>query len=151
MSRSLHPHLDWWLSERNVLWGQPLHPLHHALQMITGASNEGWGAHLGDSTARDVWSDTEKSHSHQPLGVKGSLSGFKELRASLQRQDCPHSNRQHHCGLLHQQAVRYEIRLSLCPPLETTVLVSPQRDNLAGSTHSKGPRWQSGNTLASHL
>ena len=56
---SLHPHLDWWLDEGNVFRGQPLHPLSHALQLLTDASNEGWGAHLGDSTARGVWSDTE--------------------------------------------------------------------------------------------
>ena len=29
--RSLHPHLQWWLSEDNVLTGQPLHPIKHAL------------------------------------------------------------------------------------------------------------------------
>ena len=29
--RSLHPHLRWWLEESNVLPGQPLHPLKHAL------------------------------------------------------------------------------------------------------------------------
>ena len=60
---SLHPHLDWWLDEGNVLKGQSLHPLSHALQLFTDASNEGWGAHLGDSTARGVWSDVE-SHLH---------------------------------------------------------------------------------------
>ena len=51
---SLHPHLNWWLEENNVLKGQPLHPLQHALQIFTDASNEGWGAHLGGSTARAV-------------------------------------------------------------------------------------------------
>ena len=25
--RSLHPHLQWWLKEDNVLTGQPLHPI----------------------------------------------------------------------------------------------------------------------------
>ena len=44
--KSLHPHLRWWLEESNVLLGQPLHPLKHALQIFTDASNEGWGAHL---------------------------------------------------------------------------------------------------------
>ena len=29
--KSLHPHLKWWLEESNVLPGQPLHPLKHAL------------------------------------------------------------------------------------------------------------------------
>ena len=37
---------EWWLEENNVLQGQPLHPLKHALQMFTDASKEGWGAHL---------------------------------------------------------------------------------------------------------
>ena len=57
LPHSLHPHLDWWLTESNVLRGQPLHPLQRALQVFTDASNEGWGAHLGDFTARGVWSD----------------------------------------------------------------------------------------------
>ena len=38
---SLHPHLKWWLQEDNVLPGQPLHPLQHALQLFTDASREG--------------------------------------------------------------------------------------------------------------
>ena len=44
--RSLHLHLQWWLEEDNVLTGQPLHPVKHALQIFTDASKEGWGAHL---------------------------------------------------------------------------------------------------------
>ena len=44
--RSLHPHLQWWLEEDNVLTGQPLYPIKHALQIFTDASKEGWGAHL---------------------------------------------------------------------------------------------------------
>ena len=57
--QALHPHLDWWLDEANVLKGQPLHPLQHAVQLFTDTSNEGWGAHLGDFTARGVWSPLE--------------------------------------------------------------------------------------------
>ena len=49
--RSLHPHLQWWLKEDNVLTGQPLHPLKHALQIFTDASIAGWGAHLNEHTA----------------------------------------------------------------------------------------------------
>ena len=39
--RSLHPHLQWWLEEDNVLTGQPLHPVKHALQVFTDVSQEG--------------------------------------------------------------------------------------------------------------
>ena len=54
--RSLHPHLQWWLQEDNVLTGQPLHAIKHALQIFTDASKEGWGAHLNEHTARGSWS-----------------------------------------------------------------------------------------------
>ena len=50
-SRSLYPHLQWWLKEDNVLTGQPLHPIKHALQVFTDASKEGWGAHLNHHSA----------------------------------------------------------------------------------------------------
>ena len=39
--KSLHPHLKWWLEEDNVVTGQPLYPLEHALQIFTDASKEG--------------------------------------------------------------------------------------------------------------
>ena len=71
--QSLHPHLDWWLDEANVLKGQPLHPLQHAVQLFTDASNEGWGTHLGDFTARGAWSPLES-----PLHIN-----FLELKAVL--------------------------------------------------------------------
>ena len=46
-----------------MLRGQPLHALRHALQVFTDASNEGWGAHLGEAIAKGVWSEPE-SHLH---------------------------------------------------------------------------------------
>ena len=57
--RSLHPHLRWWMEESNVLPGQPLHPLKHALHIFTDASKEGWGAHLNEHIARGTWSLSE--------------------------------------------------------------------------------------------
>ena len=54
--RSLLSHLQWWLLEDNVLTGQPLYPIKHALQIFTDASKEGWGAHLNERTARGSWS-----------------------------------------------------------------------------------------------
>ena len=56
LPRSLHPDLQWWLEEGNVLTGQPLHPIKHALQIFTDASKEGWGAHLNEHMARGTWS-----------------------------------------------------------------------------------------------
>ena len=42
------PPLQWWRKEDNVLTGQPLHPIRHALQIFTDVSIEGWGAHLDE-------------------------------------------------------------------------------------------------------
>ena len=39
--RSLHPHLQWWLEEKNVLTGQPLHPVKHAPQIFTDTTRVG--------------------------------------------------------------------------------------------------------------
>ena len=77
-----------------------------------------------------------KSPPHQLLGTQGSSSGSQEFREAVQGTDCPHSNRQHNCGVLHQQRGRYEIRVSLCPTLAASSLVSSQEDNSAGQTHS---------------
>ena len=76
---SLHPHLDWWLDKTNVLKGQPLHPLQHALQIFTDASNEGWGAHLGGSTARGVWSESESRLHINFLELKAVLLALKSF------------------------------------------------------------------------
>ena len=78
----LHPHLDWWLDNSNVLRGQPLHPLRHALQVFTDASNEGWGAHVGESIARGVWSEPEGKLHINFLELKAvflALKSFEHL------------------------------------------------------------------------
>ena len=78
--KSLHPHLRWWLEESNVLLGQPLHPLKHALQIFTDASNEGWGAHLDDHTARGTWSIPESKLHINHLELKAVFLALKEFR-----------------------------------------------------------------------
>ena len=90
---------------------------------------------------------TGKSPPYKLLGTKSSLPGAQEFRASLQGSDCPSSHRQHNCGLLHQQGRRYEIRLSLCPPLETSVVVPPQGDNPPSEAHPGSPKCDSGQTV----
>ena len=100
--KSLHPHLRWWLEERNVLLGQPLHPLKHALQIFTDASKEGWGAHLDEHTARGIWSLPE-SKLHINHLAKSSVSSSKRVSNALLQQDSTDSYRQHNSGCLYQQ------------------------------------------------
>ena len=80
LPRSLHPHLCWWLEESNVLQGQPLHPMRHALQIFTDASKEGWGAHLNESMARGSWSVPESKLHINYLELKAVLLALKEFQ-----------------------------------------------------------------------
>ena len=136
LPRSLYPHLQWWLDENNVLSGQPLHPLQHALQLFTDASNEGWGAHLGDHTAKGVWSDSESQLHINFLELKAVLLALKKFEQQCWGPDHFDSHGQHNGCLIHQQGGGYEIRLTLCPPLETAFLVQSQTDSSKGQAHS---------------
>ena len=78
--KSLHPHLKWWLEESNVLTGQPLHPLKHALQIFTDASKEGWGTHLNELTARGTWSLPESKLHINHLELKVVFLALKEFQ-----------------------------------------------------------------------
>ena len=80
LPRSLHPHLQWWLDESNVLQGQPLHPVEHALQIFTDASKEGWGAHLNELTARGSWSVPESKLHINYLELKAVFLALKEFQ-----------------------------------------------------------------------
>ena len=57
------------------------------------------------------------------------------------------SHGQHNGCLVHQQGGGYEIRLSLCPPLETAFLVQPQADGATGQAHSGKIECDSGQTV----
>ena len=80
LPRSLHPHLKWWLEENNVLQGQPLHSIKHALQIFTDASKEGWGAHLNEFTARGSWSVPESKLHINYLELKAVFLALKEFQ-----------------------------------------------------------------------
>ena len=79
--KSLHPHLKWWLEEDNVVTGQPLHPLDHAVQIFTDASREGWGAHLNEHVARGSWSLPESKLHINYLELKAVLLALQEFQA----------------------------------------------------------------------
>ena len=88
--------------------------------------------------------NARKSPSHKFFRVKSSSPGLEELRASVQGSDCPCRDRQHHSGLLHKQARGYAVRLSLCPPLEASLLVPPQGNCSEGKAHSGSLECDSG-------
>ena len=83
---SLHPHLEWWLEEDNVLQGQPLHPLKHALQIFTDASKEGFGTHLDEHTTKSVWSLPESKLHINYLELKAVLLALRDFQQQVANQ-----------------------------------------------------------------
>ena len=80
---------------------------------------------------------------HKFVGAQGSPAGLKTVRAVMLQPDSSCLYRQHHCGLLHQQGRGYEIRLTLCPPLETDALVQSKADCPVGQAYSGSPEHHS--------
>ena len=134
--KSLHPHLRWWLEESNVLLGQPLHPLKHALQIFTDASNEGWGAHLDDHTARGTWSLPESKLHINHLELKAVFLALKEFRTLVCNKTVD-SYRQHNSGCLYQQRRGDEVGVTVCPTVENPVLVHQTTGNPQGTSHPR--------------
>ena len=132
--RSLHPHLDWWLDESNVLGGPTFAPSSTCSSAVYRRLKRRLGRTLRGLHCKRRLVSHRKSPSHKLLRTKGSPPGPEELRASLQGPDCSCCDRQYNSGLQHQQVGRYEIRLSVCPPLEAPILVPSQGNCPEGKT-----------------
>ena len=136
--RSLHPQLRWWLEESNVLPGQLLHPLKHALQIFTDTSKEGWGAHLNERTARGTWSVPESKLHISHLELKAVFLALKEF------QDLCSNNI---VLVTYQQRGGDEVGLPVCPIVENPVLVHQETDNSQGTSHPRPAERDSRQTI----
>ena len=58
-TETISAHLDWWQNPINVIKGSDLHPKDHSIQLFT-ASNEGWGAHSEQTSAKSGFSGPSK-------------------------------------------------------------------------------------------
>ena len=105
---------------------------------------------------RRFWCSLRRLHSKRPLvhtrkrlayklaGTQGRLTSPKTVRAIVLGPDHSGVFRQHDSGLLHKKGGRYEIRLSLCSPLETADVVQPEADCIAGQAYSGTPQCHCG-------
>ena len=139
--KSIHPHLRLWLEESNVLLGQPLHPLKHALQIFTDASKEGWGTHLDEHTARGTWSLPQSKLHINYLELKAVFLALKEFRTLC-------CNKTVLIATDNTTVVAYinkeggggggdEVRLPVCPTVENPVLVYQTAGNPQGTSHPR--------------
>ena len=80
-TETISAHLEWWQNPTNVMKGADLHPKDHSIQLFTDASNEGWSAHLEQTSTKGLWSDREKRlHINvlELMAVSLALQSFKD-------------------------------------------------------------------------
>ena len=71
------------------------------------------------------------------LDLKGVFLVLKRVQRPLFKQDCTHSNRQHHSCCLRKQGRRHEVGPAVCPTVENPDLVLQQAGDSQSSTHSR--------------
>ena len=95
ISKSLHPHLKWWLQEVNVLQGQPLHRLSCSPNFYRCINIRG-------TYCKGNLVPSRQLVAHKLYGTKGGLLGPKKVPRPLLEPNRSHSYRQHHSGRLHK-------------------------------------------------
>ena len=105
-TEAISAHLDWWQNPSNVMRGADLHPKDHSIQLFTDASNEGWGAHLDQSSTKGLWSDQEKKATHKHSRIEGGLAGPSKLQGPVPEPNSASCNGLLNSGSLHKQTRR---------------------------------------------
>ena len=85
-TEAISAHLDWWQNPANVIKGSDLHPKDHSIQLFTDASNEGWGAHLEQSSTQGLWSPQEKGLHINVLELKAVFLALRQFKDQCQDQ-----------------------------------------------------------------
>ena len=66
--------------------GGDLHPKDHSIQLFRDASNEGWGAHLEQSSTQGLWSPQEKGLHINVLELKAVFLALRHFKDQCQDQ-----------------------------------------------------------------
>ena len=66
--------------------GADLHPKDHSIQLFTDPSNEGWGAHLDQSSTKGLWPDSEKRLHINILELKAVSLALRSFKDQCQNQ-----------------------------------------------------------------
>ena len=85
-TEAIAAHLDWWQNPSNVMRGADLHPKYHNIHLFTTASNEGWDAHLDQSSTKGLWSDREKRLHINVLELKAVSLALRSFKDQCQNQ-----------------------------------------------------------------
>ena len=83
---TISAHLEWWQNSTNMIKGSDLHPKDHSIQLFTDTSNEGWGAHLEQTSTKGLWSDKEKRLHINVLELKAVSLALQRFKDQCQSQ-----------------------------------------------------------------
>ena len=61
-TETISAHLVWWQNPINMMKGSDFHPKDHSIQLFTDASNDGWGAHLDQSSTKGLGQNRKKGY-----------------------------------------------------------------------------------------
>ena len=85
-TKMISAHLDWLQNPANVMKGSDLHPKDHSIQLFTDASNEGWGAHLDQSSTKGLLAEQEKRLHINVLELKAVSLALRQFKDQCQNQ-----------------------------------------------------------------
>ena len=117
--------------------GADLHPKDHSIQLFTEASNEGWGAHLEQTSTKGLWSDEKKKATNKRSRVEGGLTGPSKLQGPVSEPNSVDCNGQLNSGSLHKQTRRNSLSRDVRSPVEDHDMVPSLSDNIESQTHSR--------------
>ena len=115
--------------------GADLHPKDHSIQLFTDASNEGWGAHLEQTSTKGLWSDRGKRLHIHVLELKAVFLALERFKDQCQKQTVLVATDNSNSSSLHKQTRRNPLGRDVRSPVEDHDLVTSLPDNLKGQTH----------------
>ena len=85
-TETISAHLEWWQNPTNVMKGTDLHPKDHSIQLLTDASNKGWGAHSEQTSTKGLWSERGKRLHINVLELKAVSQALQSFKDQCQNQ-----------------------------------------------------------------
>ena len=132
-TETISAHLQWWQDPTNVMKGADLHPKDPSIPLFTDTSNEGWGAHLEQTSTKGLWSDRA---THKSSRAEGGFSGPSKVQGPVSKPNRIGCYRQLNSSSLHKQTRRNPLGGDVQSPVEDHDLVPSLPDNIKSQTPS---------------
>ena len=129
-TETISAHVDWWQNPTDMMRGAD-----HSIQLFTDTSNEGWGAHL-EQSSKGLWSDRNKRLHINVLELK-VVSGPSKLQGPVSEPNSVGCNSQLNSGSIHKQTRRNSLSRDLRSPVEDHDMVPSLPDNIESQTHRR--------------